>query len=242
MIQHVYAFLTSNGYAMTAAVFAVECKLDQSVLQVTPPGDDLETIVTNYCDHKIPTTSQIIIPPVKRTRKKNWIIMEPHASSVAIPTAINSFEHKRSHDPTSGYNSSNDTPPPKRLCTSPRKSGTPRKHNATPPMRSCDPVESNCQGAGVSNQEELQLLGNSDIVDMELLQSVINDTQLPQQLADSINAALQSVNGATVTTGGGSHDTVATSDDLVDKILENTQPDLLEFLTDLLPHSDSDND
>ena len=50
-----------------------------------------------------------------------------------------------------------------------------------------------------------------------------------------------SVNGATVTTGG-SHDTVATSDDLVDKILENTQPDLLEFLTDLLPHSDSDND
>lgn len=58
-------------------------------------------------------------------------------------------------------------------------------------MRSCDPVESNCQGAGVSNQEELQLLGNSDIVDMELLQSVINDTQLPQQLADSINAALQ---------------------------------------------------
>ena len=58
-------------------------------------------------------------------------------------------------------------------------------------MRSCDPVESNCQGAGVSNHEELQLLGNSDIVDMELLQSVINDTQLPQQLADSINAALQ---------------------------------------------------
>ena len=51
-----------------------------------------------------------------------------------------------------------------------------------------------------------------------------------------------SVNGATVTTGAGSHDTVATSDDLVDKILENTQPDLLEFLTDLLPHSDSDND
>ena len=58
----------------------------------------------------------------------------------------------------------------------------------------------------------------------------------------SIFLLFYSVNGATVTTGGGSHDTVATSDDLVDKILENTQPDLLEFLTDLLPHSDSDND
>lgn len=58
-------------------------------------------------------------------------------------------------------------------------------------MRSCDPVQSTSPGTAVSNQEELQLLGNSDIVDTELLQSVINDSQLPQQLADSINAALQ---------------------------------------------------
>ena len=48
--------------------------------------------------------------------------MEPHASSVAIPIAINSFEHKRSHEPYSD-NTTNDTPPPKRLCASPRKSG-----------------------------------------------------------------------------------------------------------------------
>ena len=68
---------------------------------------------------------------------------------------------------------------------------TPRKHNTTPPIRSCDPVQSTSQGVAVSNQDDVQLLGNSDIVDTELLQSVINDTQLPQQLADSINAALQ---------------------------------------------------
>lgn len=60
-------------------------------------------------------------------------------------------------------------------------------------MRSCDPVQSNSEEPGPSNQDDTQLLSNSygDIVDMELLQSVINDTQLPQQLADSINAALQ---------------------------------------------------
>lgn len=110
---------------MTAAVFAVECRLDQSLLQTTPPGDDLETIVTNYCDQKTPNNApRIIIPPVKRTRKKNWIIMEPHASNVAIPTAINSFEHKRSHEPQMEYSNSIEQPPPtKRLCPSPRKSG-----------------------------------------------------------------------------------------------------------------------
>lgn len=86
MVTVTIAFLSNNGYSMTAAVLAVECRLDQSLLQVTiynvivtiysimyalpqttPPGDDLETIVTNYRDHKIPTTPQIIIPPVKRS-------------------------------------------------------------------------------------------------------------------------------------------------------------------------------
>ena len=70
---------------------------------------------------------------------------------------------------------------------------TPRKHNAKPLTGSCEPLQSSCEEAGPSNQDEMQLLGsnNSDVVDMELLQSVINDTQLPQQLANSINTALQ---------------------------------------------------
>ena len=37
------AFLVNNGYSMTAAVFSMECKLDQSLLQVTING-----IVTIY--------------------------------------------------------------------------------------------------------------------------------------------------------------------------------------------------
>ena len=74
---------------------------------------------------------------------------------------------------------------------------TPRKHNATPPIDSCDLVHIS-EEPGPSNQGDVQLPGNSsngDIVDMELLQSVINDTQLPQQLANSINAALQRLVG-----------------------------------------------
>ena len=61
-------------------------------------------------------------------------------------------------------------------------------------MRSSDPIQLNLDEPGDSNQDDLQLLGNSyssDVVGMDLLQSVINDSQLPQQLADSINAALQ---------------------------------------------------
>ena len=130
--------------------------------------------------------------------------MEPHASSVTMATPINSFERKRSHDP---HNGSTDQPnPPKRLCPSPRKSGcvndhvislyiiiypyrTPHKHNATPPIRSCDLAHMSSEEPGSSNQGDVQLPG--DIVDMELLESVINDSQLPQQLANSINAALQ---------------------------------------------------
>ena len=71
---------------------------------------------------------------------------------------------------------------------------TPRKYNATPITESCEPLQSSSEEAGPSNQDEMQLLGNndnSDVVDMELLQSVINDSQLPQQLANSINTALQ---------------------------------------------------
>lgn len=52
---------------------------------------------------------------------------------------------------------------------------------------------------------------------------------------------LYSVNTGNTATEG-SHDTVATSDDIVDRILENTQSDLLEFLTDLLPVNVDDND
>lgn len=72
---------------------------------------------------------------------------------------------------------------------------TPRKHNATPPISSCDLVDTSSEEPGPSNQGDVQLPGNSDIVDMELLQSVINDSQLPQQLANSINAALQRLVG-----------------------------------------------
>lgn len=136
--------------------------------------------------------------------------MEPHGSTVTMPTPINSFEHKRSHDQVVDETSNIQLHPPKRLCSSPRKSGcvlvimcsnfiihyrTPRKHHtATPPIRSCDPIPMNPLEPGPSNQDDMLLLGNnsnSNAVDLDLLQSVITDSQLPQQLADSINAALQ---------------------------------------------------
>ena len=43
MVTVAIAFLNGNGYSMTAAVLAVECKLDQSLLQVT-----IYSIVTIY--------------------------------------------------------------------------------------------------------------------------------------------------------------------------------------------------
>lgn len=69
-------------------------------------------------------------------RKKNWIITEPHISSITMATPINSFERKRPHDTqmsgscdpqmTGSHDHSTDQPYPpvsKRLCPSPRKSG-----------------------------------------------------------------------------------------------------------------------
>jgi len=71
---------------MTAAVFAAECKLDQSLLQVVcsinsnnilimqlqapPPGDTLEVIITGHQDHMThpAVVRQIVVPPVKRSK------------------------------------------------------------------------------------------------------------------------------------------------------------------------------
>ena len=71
---------------MTAAVFAAECKLDQSLLQVVcsinsnnilimqlqapPPGDPLEVIITGHQDHMThpAVVRQIVVPPVKRSK------------------------------------------------------------------------------------------------------------------------------------------------------------------------------
>jgi len=48
--------------------------------------------------------------------------MEPHTSSITMPTPINSFECKRSHDQQTIVGT-DQLPPPKRLCPSPRKRG-----------------------------------------------------------------------------------------------------------------------
>ncbi|XP_065888565.1 uncharacterized protein [Dysidea avara] len=231
---------------MTAAVFAAECKLDQPKLQATPPGDSLEAIITRHQDHMghPAVVRQIIVPPVKRTRKKNWIIMEPPVTSnIAITTRINSFEQKRSHDQE--VSAGSHPPVAKRPCASPRKCGTPRKHPVTPPMRSCDPVQqldlpgpSHHGNQQQSEQSSLSVDGIS--LDPEILESVINDTQLPQQLADSINAALHSVNTAAMGTTISAEESHDASDDLADRILEMTQSDLLELLSDLIPPQNND--
>ena len=48
------AFLSNNGYSMTAAVLAVECQLDQSLLQVTIYSSTILSlfIVSFLCDHR----------------------------------------------------------------------------------------------------------------------------------------------------------------------------------------------
>jgi len=74
-------------------------------------------------------------------------------------------------------------------------SRTPRKHPATPPVRSCDPEHFDLPGSSHHGNQLQQEQSSQSVdgisLDPEILESVINDTQLPQQLADSINAALQ---------------------------------------------------
>jgi len=73
-------------------------------------------------------------------------------------------------------------------------SRTPRKHPATPPMRPCDLVQLDLPGPSHYSNQQQQEQSSQSVdgisIDPEILESVINDTQLPQQLADSINAAL----------------------------------------------------
>jgi len=71
---------------------------------------------------------------------------------------------------------------------------TPRKHPATPPMRPCDLVQLDLPGPSHHGNQQQPEQSSQSVdgisIDPEILESVINDTQLPQQLADSINAAL----------------------------------------------------
>ena len=59
--------MSTGSVIITGNIIVTIYSIIYVLLQATPPGDDLETIVTNYRDHKIPTTTKIIVPPVKRS-------------------------------------------------------------------------------------------------------------------------------------------------------------------------------